>query len=57
MADDDTIERVAKALYAIEWGEGSSNLRDGHWSYETPDAREYWLRSARAAIAAYEATE
>lgn len=56
--DPDThVEAVAKALFAIEW-EGVGGHRrdlDQYWSLEDDRGKEYWRKSARAALAAIRA--
>lgn len=54
--DDAVIERVARALYAVEWAFISGNDRAGHFLYEDQETQEYWRKSARAAIKAYKQT-
>jgi hypothetical protein len=44
----DMIERVARALFAVEWDSKSSDPWEGAYA----DEREAWLQSARAAIEA-----
>ena len=55
MADSTaTVEwSVAKALYAVEWEAVSENLRGDGFANESEESQAYWLKSARAAIAAY----
>jgi hypothetical protein len=54
-AKSEMVERVARALFKTEWHpaterhEGKASL---DWEREWPNSREYWLESARAAVAA-----
>ena len=45
------VERVARALYDAEWAKVGG--MHSHWDRQPQDARDYWIFSARAAIAAY----
>lgn len=47
-----TVERVAKALYAEEWSDKSSDP----WEMAEADEKEAWRKSARAAIEAMNMT-
>jgi hypothetical protein len=55
MSEATMVERVARALFETEWSpaaerhEGKARL---DWEKEWPNSREYWLNSARAAMAA-----
>ena len=57
MTDEATVERVAKALYAVKWEGVPENVRNVLWPYEQPGLREYLRKSARAAIAAYQESQ
>jgi hypothetical protein len=43
--DEETVERVARALFDVEW-------KDHGGEAEFESSKDYWLKSARAAIAA-----
>lgn len=46
---DDAVEAVARALFDVEW---STTEEPPSWDGEDDGGRAYWLKSARAALAA-----
>ena len=51
-AKSEMVERVARALFETEWSPPGTEKIRAVWEKEWPRSCEYWLNSARAAIAA-----